>query len=220
MGTMQQVLSSYVYSAAATATAVTLQANASSTTGTITIPANTAAGDIAVLFQYARGVGGYIDGDVFGELVANNRIGTTTVGIWGSISFKTLVSGDPGDGVATNVGGQEQSAVMLVFRPNGTVSSVTAAGSVANATLSNPTALTISASSSVKPYISFAHYVANVPVDPRTSNVTMTEVSAAGGDQYIKYKTYATGDTAEDISIDMDDEGSNILQGFYLYLTI
>ena len=84
---------------------------------------------------------------------------------------------------------------------------------------SNPPIQTVNGpSTELYPHIVFGHYGATGTVSPRDSSVTMTEIANSVTRQYVKYKIYNAGDTAESVEIDMADEGTNILQSFYFQI--
>lgn len=194
--------------------------NATSTATTITIPSGFAVGDIAILFQYARGSGSYTGGTPTGwTLVANNRTTTGTGGTWGHIAYKVLASGDPGSSITGTGGGQEQAKIIIGFRPNAPITTVTISSLNTHAAATDPPTQTIT-DPGTKPFIAFAHYVCGQGVTNRTSNATMTEVAsaiAAATEQYMRYIRYNVGDTSQSITVDYDDSGdNNVLQSFAL----
>jgi hypothetical protein len=218
MSAVQQVM--MMHNSSVSLSNLTFVSNTTSTTAGVTIPSDFAEGDIAVLFQYARGSGAYGGGTPTGwTLVANNRTTTGTGGTWGHISYKKMASGDPGTSATGGItGGQEQAKIMIGFRPNAPVTTVTISSLNQFAGTSDPADQTVT-DPGTKPFIYFAHYVCGQGVFARSSNATMTEITSAAAattEQFVRYLQYNVGDTSQNISVDEDGANNNVLQSFAL----
>jgi len=219
MSAVQQVM--MMHNSAVSLSNLTFVSNTTTTTAGVAIPSDFAEGDVAVLFQYARGSGSYGGGTPTGwTLVANNRTTTGTGGTWGHISYKIMASGDPGTSATGGItGGQEQAKIMIGFRPNAPVTTVSISSLNTHAAATDAATQTVT-DPGTKPFIAFAHYLNSAGVTNRTSNATMTEVAsaaAAATEHYMRYLGYNVGDTSQSITVDMDDNGdNNVLQSFAL----
>jgi hypothetical protein len=108
--------------------------------------------------------------------------------------------------------------IALVFRPQGSALPFCLLGRPAGkqSTTANPTAQSIAGAAIAKPYLQLAMYAATGAVSPRTSTLAMSEVAGASTNHYMKYLICNLADTATDNSVDMDDEGSNVLMSCVL----
>lgn len=104
--------------------------SASSTSSTITIPAGAEIGDIAVLFDYAGNSNSIIPSTVVpsGWTSVSNKSSDTTAGTRAIVSYKKLVSGDPGASITGMNGVIFKAKQILVFSPSSGISTVTVAG--------------------------------------------------------------------------------------------
>lgn len=104
--------------------------SASSTSSTITIPAGAEIGDIAVLFDYAGNSNTTIPSTVVpsGWTSVSNQSSNTTAATRAIVSYKKLVSGDPGASITGMNGGFFNAKQILVFSPSSGISTVTVAG--------------------------------------------------------------------------------------------
>lgn len=198
-------------------------------------PSGTQAGDIAIMFEEThRGTNGspetppptqtippgysYLLNQVFdtNPAVDNCRV---------LISYKILTATDVSNGVS-NLTGSNEAQWMLVFRPNVPTSSLITSTPTCEITAGNPTSQTIACANAATPMIAIAWFQTREgTVNPRTSSVTMTEledsITINPYRSYLKYKIYNMADTAQSITVDMDDEttttdAKNILTSFYL----
>lgn len=81
----------------------------------------------------------------------------------------------------------------------------------------NPALQTVSASNVKGPLIVFAFYGSNVTIAPRTFSVTEDGEVAGSTKCYMKFKIY--NDVGQNVTADIDDEGSeNFLGSFYIRL--
>lgn len=128
-------------------TYITNAANSGSTT--ITIPATAAVGDLAILFDFA-----WSGSTSVTEVVPTNwtKISGVVVTVGdrsrGTISYRVLQSGEPGSSVTgqTSSGGPNgRSKVMLIFRPDATIKTLTIGSNNAENTGSDPSSQAVSA---------------------------------------------------------------------------
>jgi hypothetical protein len=145
-------------------------------------------------------------------------------GSGGGIVAKVLVGGDLGATIssvfsATSTG---NNYIALIFRPNATITSFAVGEAFGNSNESagDPAAQNINSDTATLPAIAIAHYGASTDIAIRTATPEMGgEVAGASTVQYIKYTIYNVGDTPVDHSVDMVDEGVNLLQsGFVEFL--
>jgi len=203
---------------------VSLAANATTTSSTITIPAAAQAGDLAVLFDQSVQSSTTLPTTVvptnFTSIVNTSLSGSfATRGIF---SYKILVSGDPGTSITGMSGTFAQRKILAIFRPVGKgITSVELSTPQGQATDGNPTAQSILMTQSSPVLIGFIGYGnGSAQIDPRTSTgATFSELSAAIS-LYMKYVIFNRGDTPTDATADMDDEGfNNLLQSFWMKLS-
>jgi len=140
--------------------------------------------------------------------------GTTSLGV--KISYKKMATGDSSN---ITLSGSGVRAMALVFRPDfsGTLEDY---GSPNTQSVTTDPALqtVVGPSTVLYPHIIFGHYSSSGVIAPRSSSVTMSEIQGVTTSQYVKYKIYNAGDTAESVEINMDDEGTNSLQSFYFQI--
>ncbi len=190
--------------------------SSTSTSSTITIP-SFQNGDYVFIFQSNSGTSTIPNTPTgFTSITTGSAVvgGGLSLGV--KISYKELVTGESRN---ISLSGSGIRAVSLLFRPDfigtgedyGSPNTQTITGTPATQTVVGP-------STSLYPHIIFGHYSATGIVSPRTSSVTMSEVTGGSTSQYVKYKIYDTGDTSESVNISMQDEGSNSLQSFYFQI--
>ena len=199
----------------------TFVASATSTTSTISIPASSNVGDFAVLFDSSRDISFFTPITVVpSEWSSISNVSESNIlslsSIRSIVSYKSLVSGDPGSSITgMDVGllGTDRKIIM-VFRPNFSVQN-TSILSVNGAANSNSQTITITQSQ--PPILAFAHWSSNGTISSRgVSGITMNEVSNTTG-QYASYKIFNTNETTSDATISMSDNGSvQSLQSFYV----
>jgi hypothetical protein len=192
---------------------------ATALSSTITIPATAAVGDFAILFDRSTTTTNTIPSGW--TLVS----GITTTSIRSNVSYKKLVSGDPGTSVTGMAG--TTTKVMLIFRSNtGTFTTLgSGGGGGAQATTAAPTNQTITISSVATPNLTFAHYASTGTVTSRgftgfTWNDPGTAQETSGGNtqQYVKWFSLNKNndDQTSNFTISMSDNGINTLQSFTL----
>lgn len=189
---------------------LTYQTFASSLTNTIAIPATATTGDFVVLCDYSNTT---TDITPAGFTTINNA---TTTGIRTNISYKKLVAGDAG---ATLTGLNATSRkVLIVFRPNRTITTITPTVTGSQATTAAPTGQTITGQAG--PMIAFATYASTGAVSGRGwVGGTPTEVSSVSTSViYTKFLITNSG-TPASAAISMFDGGTNTLQSFRVAFT-
>lgn len=200
--------------------AVTFVNSASSTGSTITVPADAAAGDIAVLYDIAQMTAGLptlvIPSGWTNQ--ANSSVNTTRA----AVATKLLGSGDPGAVITGMNGNNRNKKGIVVFRPDTPVMSVTAStftSAVVDSPSDNPQQ-TISASGKSTPLI-----VLGGTGTGSTGTVSFSVASpafdstvATASELTIGYKLYAAGSSPSDHSIDVTVGTNRSLWGGYLLL--
>lgn len=100
--------------------------SATSTSSSITIPSGAEVGDIAVLFDFAGSSNTTIPTSVVpsGFTSASNKSSSTTAGTRAIVSYKKLVSGDPGASITGMNGGLFNTKRILIFSPSSPISTI------------------------------------------------------------------------------------------------
>ncbi|MCC2099440.1 MAG: DUF1566 domain-containing protein, partial [Hyphomicrobiales bacterium] len=179
---------------------------------TITIPGGTSNGDLAIIWNYVRGTVEDTVPEGFSEIL-NDIIG----GDRAKVSAKIL------DGSETTVTGLDatsganfESWVVAIFRPDASISGFAINSVNGEATDSNPSPQTISASgASTLPVILIGQMGASAAIDPRST--LLTEISSTDTRHYVHWFNYASAPVNQ--NYDMDDEGRNVIQSGYLTFT-
>lgn len=110
---------------------LSFDASASSTSNTITIPSGAAIGDLAVLLDFAGNFTASIPTTVVPSgwtSVSNKSSSTDSVGTKSIVSYKKLVSGDPGSSITGMNGAGYDVKLMVVFTPSFPITTITVAG--------------------------------------------------------------------------------------------
>jgi hypothetical protein len=125
-------------------------ASAESAAATITIPSSAAVGDLAVLFDYATG------NPTPTDVVPTNWTGVATANSTNlnrlRVSYKIIAGGEPGSSV-TGMDSTAEDKVMLVFRGDVPINTVTASTWNAECTAGNPADQSVTALSQDTPLI-------------------------------------------------------------------
>lgn len=193
-------------------------AHNNSTTGSLTLPATIAAGDLLVIIAFAdSGSGTPADVTPSGF----TEIGTfTSAATRDSLFYKIADGTEDSASVSVLTGSGQQASLVVQFQANEAITAVTAGSSVGECTDGNPTSKTITASSGAAPLVviaTWANVTTSSAISPRTQSPAMTEVNATTH-MYLGWLFYASSPV--DQSFDMADEGiSNSLNGAYLQLT-
>lgn len=190
-------------------------ASATSIAGTITIPAGAQPGDVAILFDVALNAS-----IVPTDVVPTNWTGIITDTDSGGnprrvrISYKILAAGEPGASV-TGMDDTNDDKVMLVFRGNAPITTVSAEDWAAQATTADPSAQTVNASGQLTPLVVFGmSFTGTTAAFSTASPAFDATVAASGDDLLVGYKIYNTAPA--DHTIDMADLTNNILASGFL----
>jgi hypothetical protein len=145
--------------------------------------------------------------------------GTLTTFIGCRISSRVLTAGALGtiSNLHDNTSGTGHRSMAVLFRPSTAITSVTYTSTGGQHTTGNPSVQTVTVSSEPAAALAMAVYTATAAVSPRTSSITMEELVQSGVTTfYAKYKLYSDGESRTNFTVDMDDEGSNLMQSFYV----
>ena len=206
-------------------TTISVHASAVTATQTVVIPATVIAGDLLVLLDYARNGNTGAPTDVvftnFTRLTTNQLFDTSsTEDERAVLSYKIAVGADAGATITGMTGALQRGKALYVFRGDVPISSVTPSTVSQQVTSGNPTAQTVAASGGAPPLVILGAYNSTNAVSPRT--FTVGGLAAKDGEingvttSYLAYKIYNA--SPADASIDMDDEGTNMLASCYLGL--
>lgn len=184
---------------------------ATTTSQTITIPASSQVGDIAVYVNRASGIVTIPTTVVpSGWTSVSNVTATYTRSI---IAYKILVTGNPGSSV-TVMNDTYDSTVMFIFRPTTTITSLSYASLNEQGVDTDPTAQTVTAQGT--PYIVIGACGSNATCTFNTSWPTATQIINSTS-CYVRLGYYIFNSNSSDVTVDMADAGSrNILQSFAL----
>ena len=187
------------------------QAEATSTAETIDAPADIQAGDLLVLLDYA------IDAAEPTTVIPTDFtsiVNTTNSSSTKQIASYKIADGSEASATLTGMTGLVIAKVLVVFRGSSAISTITASTPNAEITTGNPAAQSVTASAGTVPLIVFGCYGATGAIDPRTFTPDKDGETASGTLLYLAWRI--DNATGQDTSIDMDDEGTNVLQSFYL----
>lgn len=209
-------------SAAAPATSFAFQASATSVLSTITGPASIIAGDLLVLSDYVADSSSApaVTVPAGFSVMQNAALGNIR-----HVLSRKIADGSEASASLTGMSADTaHSKILFVFRPDNPLTTVSDASGGAQFTSSNPSAQNIVASGGTPPLIVIGAYVAfDTPgpaaVNPRTFSPTKdgeVQHNTFSGfiDHWLAYKIYNS--SPADVSIDMDDEGTNSLQSRYV----
>lgn len=134
---------------------------------------------------------------------------------------KIAVGNETSSGNIPNPNGTSTTGwLILTFRPSRTINSFSGSGWQGVGTTGNPTAQTLATGSGSVPVLGFACFYSNNSISPRTVSPAMTgEIQGISDRQYVQYVIYNPGSSPQDHSVDMDDEGEQILQSGYVTFT-
>jgi hypothetical protein len=194
---------------------------------TIAMPAGTAAGDIVFVIDRLAGTGSLTN---FRTPLTSNGLSFTehqttsggfSTGFLGCRISSRVLSSVNFSGTITNLidntGSTTHRAMAVAFRPSSAITSTTYTERGGQYTTANPSAQTVTVSSQPAAALAMAIYTSTGTVSPRTSSITMDELVQSGVTTfYAKYKLYADGESRTNFTVDMDDEGTNLLQSFYV----
>jgi len=193
---------------------VTVAASAASSTSTIVIPATAAVGDVALLFDTSTTVTNTVPS---GFSDAGNSISTT--GIRTNISYKQLVSGDPGATI-TGMAGTTKKILLILRVNNAGMGGVNFGFLNAQATTTAPTTQTLTVTNRPAPLLQLGVYSSTGTVLTRGFSTGSPTEYSSGTNLYVKLQSYQLGDTPAASNISMSDGGTNILQSFDMMYTL
>ncbi len=194
-------------------TTVAQQASAISTSVNVTCP-TVIAGDVILLLDFAVSFSSVtkIVPSGFTEIRDNSTSTTRQV-----CSYKIANGTESGSSLSGMAGSLATRKVVVTFRGDIPISVVTPLDVEGQATTGNPTAQTVNASGQPVPLIVIGGYSAGSgTVDPRTFSPAKDGEVNQSGESYIAWKIYNS--SPANVSIDMDDEGTNLLTSFYMTL--
>lgn len=127
--------------------ALSFNTSGQSTSSTITIPAGAAIGDLAVLLDWASRTVTAIPSTVVPTdwTSVSNQSSSVTAGTRSIVSYKKLVSGDPGASITGMNGTYQNRKQMIIFSPSVGISSITVAGLAETIGNVNPAAQVVAA---------------------------------------------------------------------------
>lgn len=206
------------YVAVASLTTLSFRSSATSTSDTITGPADIAAGDLLILLDKAvsgAGAPSFVVPSGF-TTISDLSINAELSQI---VSYKIATGAEASASLTGMNGTDNDSKILLVFQGNIAISSVSVNDVNEEATDGNPTAQVVNASGGVVPLIVIGCYgtFTGQAIDPRGfTGATATELQQdSDNDLFIKYAIMNS--SSADVTIDMDDEGfSNCLQSFFI----
>lgn len=182
---------------------------ASSATSSIVIPADAPVGSYAFLFDRSTNITQVVPS---GWTLINS---VSTTGIRTTISYKKLVSGNPG---ATITGqGATTTKFMMVLTGNIPASTISVSTVSSQATTAVPTNQTLDIPQG--PSIGFAVYAATGAITTRGWTVGSPSESTNGTSLYIKRLVGIFPNDPASTVISMSDSGTNTLQSFYCTFT-
>lgn len=199
-------------------TTISFQDSSSSTAETITAPASIDAGDLLVFCDFAT--------QVFSAPAAVTPSGFTNfvnasaggaVGVRGMISYKIADGTEDSSSITGMNGNNGNYKVLLQFRGNVAISSVTAnVIGTPTVTSGDPSSQNLAASGGTVPLVAIAYYSSSGNIaGARTFSPAADAELNADDNLYVKYKLY--DNSPADHTVDMDDEGNNnLLISFYL----
>lgn len=184
---------------------------ATTTSQTITIPASSQVGDIAVYVNRSMGIVTTPSTVVpSGWTSVSNVTATYTRSI---IAYKILVTGNPGSSI-TVMNDTYDSTVMFIFRPTTTITSLSYASLNGQGVDTDPTAQTVTAQST--PYIVVGACGSTATCTFNSSWPTATQIINSTS-CYVRLGYYIFNSNSSDVTVDMGDANSrNILQSFAL----
>lgn len=200
-------------------TSISLFASNTSTGSTIAVPASILAGDLLLLLDRAGNISTSPTSVTPGDFtnIADTAGGSTTRMI---SSYKKALGSESGATLTGMNGNLNNNKALYVFRGNVAAGTITPSSPNAQGTTGDPDAQTVLAAAGVAPLVVFGGYGATTAVDTRT--FTVAGVGAKDGEinpstlLYLAYKIYNAAPA--DVVVDMADEGTNILQSFFVQM--
>jgi len=197
-------------------TSISVVASATSVSGTITWPGGLQAGDVAFICDWLRQSSGTpteVVASGFTKIFSDGNTGTNSQHML--LEYKILTGSESGS-LTVQDGTSADGKVMLIIRGNEAIARVTASTPTnSGVTASNPSPQDILASGGTPPLIALGCFGASSAISPRTWSPSPDgEVGSSNNQCWVGYKIYNS--SPADHSIDMDDEGSQIMMGLYL----
>lgn len=196
----------------------TFLASATASAPSITIPAAAIAGDYAILFDFTKQNSGSVSAVTpTGWTNLKNDSVVSTDGYRAMVSHRILTGG----GSVTGMNDTSNRKALLVFRPTVAIAALTPSSWNGEATTGNPTSQTVSASGVTTPLIVFALAACSsgTAASFSTETPSMTNLTLGGGGISIRVGYTVYNSSPSDQSIDMNDNGINILQSGYVRFT-
>jgi hypothetical protein len=193
---------------------------------TIAMPTGAQAGDIVFVIDRLAATGSLSNfrtplssaGNSFTAHQTNSG-GSSTTFMGCRISSRVLLSGELGTitNLISTTTATAHRAMAVLFRPASAITSTTYTSTGGQYTTVNPSVQTVTVSSEPSAALAMAIYTSTGTISPITSSITMEQLADSGVTTfYAKYKLYADGESRTDFTVDMDDEGTNLLQSFYV----
>jgi len=218
---MTAILAANLMSVARVTTLSQVLSSTSDVGGTISYPGGVQFGDLAFLCDWSRWNSGTPTKAIpapFTEIITDNNTGTNSQLM--SLSYRLLDGAESGALPVSNGTGLD-AKVMVVFRGNVPIRGVTISTPTSSGVASgNPAAQNILASGGTPPLVALGCYGSSGVVNPRTFTVAGSpakdgEVGEPNDEHcYVAWKIYNS--SPANVSIDMDDEGSQIMMGLYI----
>lgn len=202
--------------------------SALSSTGTITVPATSQVGDLAILLDAAGDFGNSIPSEVVPSgftLLDSDGSSNSSGGIRSVLSYRILTAGQPGSSITgKSSGAGEYGKIMLVFRPSKTIVSITAIVYTSTVSSGVPAAIAVNPSAEVNPVIVIGAGTreggGGTPTVSYASTFDATVTQTAGADCAIGYKIINSSPPGSS-NISRNDAGfTNILQALYLRVVL
>lgn len=195
--------------------------SATDTAPGITIPATAAIGDLAVILNGAEAGSATAPSTVVpsGFTSARNDSLAISPAVKGICSYKVLLSGDPGASVTGMTGSSSTRSIILIFRPNAPITSVSVVSANGSAISTDPAAQTITTAAQVSPLVIIGHaFGSAIGVTPSgTLTTSGTVVNGATTTHAAAYEIQNSSPANR--TWDMGDVGNNVLQSLALVVT-
>lgn len=197
-------------------TSISVFGSSTSSSSSITLPANIEAGDIIVLLDRSYGFGvpttvipsGFISISNIANAISARQI----------VSYKLAVGTEGSSSINGMSGSVDVKKAVYVFRGDIEITSVNISTPNGELTSGNPSSQNVAASGGTAPLVVLAGYgcrASSGSVNPRTFSPAKDGEISPATNLYLAYKIYNS--SPSDVSIDMDDEGDeNSMQSFYI----
>ena len=182
--------------------------NSAVSSGNVTIPAESQPGDIIVYVMSTPtsatalpAIGSYIG---LQESTASGSY---------RIAYRVL---DNSDIAGSTTIANTQQIVLMLFRPNGIIRTVTSSSFSSQLTTAAPNNQILPALTVTSPVISLAHYRCSAAIGTRGSSQTMTEILGPATTMYLKYRVDNPVSSLASNTISQSDNGTNFLQSLHI----